>query len=262
MQEIEPDWRQYNNQVARCMREDDITNFTNWRIIRQTMFSVPPAAALRYLESLPDWEKKWKDVIVESPVGNPEPYKTYPQSSGNTISIANHFAQFISRMKCKLEELDTIFEFGAGYGCACRMAYNLGFTGKYVILDLPAILDLQRYYLERTAKGRTIQYLSDSDEFVKQISDRKGQSLFIAQWSISESPLSLRKKVLTAVCANIDYILIGFQEKHRGFDNWDFFVSKKKEYNPDNDYQWDLFIVSHLIVHHNQHYYLFGKREV
>lgn len=260
MQEVEPDWKQYNDQIARCMREDDITDFTNWPIIRYTMFSVPPITALRHLESLSDWEEKWKEVIKESPVGKPEPYEEYPQSSGNMITVANHFAYFIPRTKCKLEELDTIFEFGAGYGCMCRLAYRFGFSGKYVILDLPAVLDLQRYYLERTAKGRTIQYLSDSDEFVKQISDRKGQSLFMAQWSISESPLSLRKKVLKTVCANVDYILIAFQEKHRGFDNQDFFL--EEVIGENLHYRWDLFIVPHLIVQNNRHYYLFGKREV
>lgn len=255
---VEKDWIVQNNAILRNISCADITNFTNWKTIRYLMFSIPPFTALKHLQALPDWESKWKNAITESPVGKPEPYEYYPKSSGNLITHALHLSCFLSGTNCKLDSLNTIFEFGGGYGGLCRLIYRVGFLGEYVNLDLPAFLDLQRYYLKRTAEGREIAFLLDGDEFVKRISDEKGRSLFIAIWSISEAPFSLREKVLQAVFANTDYILIVFQSQHRKFNNSDFFA---KIVEKNTDYQWNLTEVPYLIVTDAKHYYLFGKKK-
>ncbi|GAH81606.1 unnamed protein product, partial [marine sediment metagenome] len=121
-----------------------------------------------HLQALPDWDEKWKDAIVESLVGRSVPYEYYPQSSGNTITHAVTLSYFLSETTCKLESLDTIFEFGGGYGCMCRLIHRLGFSGEYVNFDLPAMLGLQNYYLGKTTKGQ-ITFLLGADEFTGQI---------------------------------------------------------------------------------------------
>lgn len=256
--QVEEDWITQSNAILHNIACADITNFTNWKILRFLMFSIPPITALKHLQSLPDWESKWENAIRESPVGNPKPYEFYPKSSGNLITHALHLSHFLSDMNCKLDSLNTIFEFGGGYGGMCRLIYRVGFLGEYVNLDLPASIKLQQYYLGRTTEEREIAFLLDGDEFVKRISDEKGRSLFIAAWSISEAPFSLREKVLQAVCANTEYILIVFQSQHREFDNLDFFA---KLVEKNTDYQWNLIEVPYLIIADAKHYYLFGKRK-
>ena len=251
----EKDWQGHSDEIVQCMVEDDISDFTNWLVVRQTMFRVPKkvkfcADALEHLQELSDWDR-WEKAIAESPVGNPEPYEPYPQSSTNLILQANHLSHFLLGTKCKLENLDTVFEFGAGYGCMCRLIYNLGFNGRYVITDLPALLALQRYYLRETTYNRDIEFLSEETDFVKGIN---GNSLFIAMWSLSETPIALRERILQAVGAK--YIFLIYQKEHGVFNNAEYFSDFVKK---NTNYRWDCFEIPHL-VHSKKHYYLFGER--
>lgn len=251
----ETDWQKYDNEITQCLAEDDIANFTNWLPIRNTMFCMPSdnhslcVRVLTHLQGLADWDK-WEKAIVESPVGNPKPCEFYPQSSYHLIFQANHLSHFLLRTKCKLEDLDTVFEFGAGYGCMCRLIYNLGFNGKYVIMDLPAPLTIQRYYLRETTNGE-IEFLSREADFTKEI---KGNSLFVAMWSLSEVDIALRERILSAV--NAKYVFIIYQDTHNCFNNAEFFSDFVKG---NTNYQWDCFEMPHL-VHKKKHYYLFGER--
>ena len=247
---VESDWVQYNNTVADQIAKGDIANFTNWDIIRHTMFTPTKGAPLIYLQELPDWHK-WEKVIIESPVGNPEPYKSYPQSSGHLIMQAEHLSRFLSHTKCKLENLREIYEFGAGYGCMCRLIHNLGFSGKYVIMDLPALLRLQNYYLGKTTRGR-IKYLLDETDFVEQMTEE--ESLFIATWSISEISYEMRQRILSNAVRS-KYIFIIFQAQHNHFDNVDFFEKFVKE---NTDYSWIWMELSYAFP--IKHYYLFGVK--
>lgn len=248
---VEKDWQEYNDAVAKCMVEGDISNFTKWSVIRYTMFTTPPIAALEHLQNQPDWDK-WKNVIVESPVGNPSPYEFYPQSSGNLIAQATHLSHFLLRTSCKLEDLGAIFEFGAGYGCMCRLIYNLGFSGKYVIMDLPALLALQRYYLGAMTNNRDIEFLSKEADYIKRISESQN-SLFIAMWSLSETAIVFRERVLRALCS--EYILLIYQDTHGDFDNAKFFSDFVEK---NTNYRWGCFEIPHLP--HKKQYYLFGER--
>lgn len=254
---MRPSWQEYNDVIAKQIVDDDISDFTNWDVIRLTMFCLPPPAALQHLQCLADWNR-WKEAIVESPIGNPKPYKLYPQSSGNLIAQAHHLSHFLLRTKCNLESLKTIYEFGAGYGCMCRLICNLDFSGKYVIMDLPALLELQRYYLGATTGNRDIEFLSEEANFVKRLSQEQNSSLFVAMWSLSEVAIKLRERILRAVCSGIKYILLIYQKTYKNFDNRMFFSDFVKTIT---NYRWDCFSVPCWDWNgYKKHYYLFGER--
>jgi len=254
--QIEEDWKSQHKAILVCMYSADVTNFLNWSMIRWAMFSIPPVNVLWHLQKLPDWETKWKDAIIESPVGKPPPYEAYPASSGNIITHALNLSFFLSNTDCKLEELDAIYEFGGGYGCLCRLIHRLGFSGEYTSLDLPALIMLQHYYLSRTVADRVI-FTESANEFSEKLANNQGKSLFVAMWSISEAPISLREKILEAVCVNTDYVLICFQSQHREFDNMAFFTEFTEK---NTNYQWYLSEVPYLIITNAKHHYLFGER--
>ncbi len=132
----------------------------------------------------------------------------------------------------------------------CRLIHNLGFNGKYVIMDLPAPLALQRYYLRETTNGE-IEFLSREADFTKEI---KGNSLFIAMWSLSEVDIAFRERILSAVKAK--YIFIIYQGIHNCFNNAEFFSDFMKK---NTNYRWERFEPPHL-VREEKHYYLFGER--
>ena len=64
------------------------------------------------------------------------------------IHHAYHLAQFEEKTRTQVHEIDFVLEFGGGYGSMCRLFYNLGFRGRYVIFDLPSFSALQIYYLK------------------------------------------------------------------------------------------------------------------
>jgi hypothetical protein len=171
---IEDDWVKYNNTIAKYLKRDDINNFTNWPIINDTMVYGDNRGALDYLMGLPDWDQ-WRETIEEVPEGSPIPNQWYPRSSGNAIHQANHLARLLTRTSCKLENLNAIYE--------CRLIHKRGFAGKYVIMDLPAVQFIQKWYLGRTVKRGHIEYLLEHDKFTELM---EGKSLFIANWSLSE----------------------------------------------------------------------------
>ncbi len=254
--QVEHDWKQYSKDIRTNMDTADITNFTNWRVIRYTMFSLLSKGwIIDHLSKVSGWESKWKEAVIESPVGNPKPCEEYPQSSYNLLFQAWTLSHFLAVTECDLEGIDTIFEFGGGYGCMCRLIHRLGFSGKYTSFDLPPLLELQEYYLSRTVEGR-ISYLSDAEEFTEQLVGEQGKSIFMACWSISEAPVSLRDEILNAVCNNTDYIFISFQTQHGGFDNMAIF---KEFVDRATNYEWVFRRVPNVVTSTSDSYYLFGR---
>jgi len=78
--------------------------------------------------------------------------------------------------------------------------------------------------------------------------------LFIAMWSISESPLKLRENLFEKIfnTAKIKYVLIGFQKKFGDIDNCAYFKTFINKYN---NYSWKIKGIPHLKDNH----YLLGK---
>lgn len=105
---------------------------------------------LNFVKRSPEWITCRHRAIRESSVGHPIPYPFYPASSGNLIRHAYHVASFEEKTQCKTKDIDFVFEFGGdgGYGSMCRLFYNAGFHGKYVIFDLPPFSALQVYFLK------------------------------------------------------------------------------------------------------------------
>lgn len=214
-------WIRYMNVFREDVLNKDPRDFLNWPVIEETMcasFALYLRTELAYLRSLRNWPE-WRSAIERNEVGNPIPYPLYPRSTGNLIHHAYHLARFQEATGCNLKELDVVFEFGGGYGCAAYLIHRLGFRGRYVIQDLPAFQALQSYYLSHF--GIEVEHLSTPVAFM-------GKSLFLASWSLSESPLSAREPVLPAV-RNFNYFLIGYQPEGGEVNNVQYFSDWQRQ---------------------------------
>jgi len=227
-------WSGVENDIREKIIDCDPREFLRWHSVVQTMFPLfMPyiSEALHFLKGLPDWDSRWVGAIEESPVGRPIPYYNYTRSSGNLIFHAYVLAEFESRAKISVDSLDTIFEFGGGYGSMCRLARRLGFKGKYIIFDRPIISALQRFYL----KSNGIAVQSNTEEngviCVSEMGHLKsallklsstGRRMFIATWSLSETPVEFRKQILS-LTSGFDSFLFAYQNKFEGADNATFF---------------------------------------
>lgn len=216
-------WQSNRLRLRTEMLRRDARGFLTWQVIRDTMFPPPYAAfartELKFLKQH-NW-RAWQGVIRERAAGLPLPCLFYPLSSSNAIHQAYHLCRFEVETGVPVRDLASIVEFGGGYGSLCRIAHAAGFGGTYAIFDLPEQLALQRYYL-RGVGVRHVKSISDIS-VLQNVADRlRGPRLLIATWSLSESPLELRKQVAAAV-RGFDAFLIAYQSEFGGVDNGGFF---------------------------------------
>jgi len=236
-------WSRYLNLFRERAIHDDPRKFLRWDVIEETM-CVSYARFLKtemaYLKQ--NWDI-WGPILSETPVGDPVPYLFHAKSSGNLIHHAYHLARFQATTGCRFDELDVIYEFGGGYGCACKLLHALGFKGQYIIQDFPHFSALQRYYLGMHGIEPT---LTNTPIVIP-----KGRSLFLAEWSLSEAPAIARTPMFDIV-KECDYFLIGYQPVGGEVDNVQFFG----QWQSAIDLNWSVQNIAHL----EPNQYLFGAR--
>jgi hypothetical protein len=59
----------------------------------------------------------------------------------------------------KVKDHEVIVEFGGGYGSMCRLIYQAGYMGSYIIYDFAHLNLIQDYYLKSTCLKLKIKIL-------------------------------------------------------------------------------------------------------
>ena len=177
-------------------------------------------------------DKNWilyKKLIEEDNVGNPVRYFLYPKSSGNRINHVYHLSVLTKGFNINLKKLNNVFEFGGGYGCMARIFSKINKRTAFTCFDTNIVNLLQYYYLKQNnldvgfSKKNKFHLISN----IKKINTRYSNSLFIANWSLSETPINFRKKFIKSI-RNSKLILISFQENFENIDNLKYFKNLKK----------------------------------
>ena len=228
----EADWASAMNRLRELTLRADARGFLRWDVIVARMAQSNPAVTeieLAALKALPDWETRWAPAIREIPVGRPQPYAGHPESSEPTIQAAYTLSRLEAMAGRRVGEWEVVVELGGGFGNLCRLMHRLGFRGRYVIYDLAPFTLLQRYYL------RSAGLLHDGDARIVLTSDvaelesavatiaPDAWAAFVACWSLSETPLSLREQVRPLV-ERIGRYCIAYQERYGEVDNADYFT--------------------------------------
>jgi hypothetical protein len=261
-------WSTNQERVRRLVQEDDPRRFLRWDVIVKTMFIGDAPYVLKELSHLKahtNWKECWHSAIKESVVGHPKRFILYPCSSGNLIHHAYHLARFEQATGLEMRNMNYIVEIGGGYGSMCRLIHKLGFTGSYVILDLPEFSAIQRFYLnshgintqepgsseDQPVSVWTVSTLSALLQILTKVTNKRGT--LIATWSLSEISIAMRSAILQAVEA-ADAFLIAYQECYDEIDNVEFFGSWRKTLQ--DGIRWK----EHHIDHLPGNRYLFGVR--
>jgi hypothetical protein len=256
-------WNENSQKVCALVLTKNPEGFLRWPLIQYTMFVNNSPIIIKefnYLRHHKDWQHVWKKAISEAKVGHPTPFILFPKSSPNLIHNAYHVARFQDKLKVRIKDVNLVVEFGGGYGGLCRLFYNLGFNGTYVIFDLPVFSDLQVFYLKMLGLNASLDLnvqgiscvskISEVEQIINNVEEKK---FFVATWSISETPFSLRNTFLPLV-QNFDLFLIGYQNQFQEFDNIDFFTKwseslKEIEWHNDETKTFQ------------GNYYLFGQKK-
>jgi hypothetical protein len=261
-------WKENLNILREEVLNSNIRSFLKWTVIKKTMNNGSNADfiidELRALKKHKEWSFYQKG-LQENWIGERNMYPFYPRSSATLIHHGYHLAEFESNTSCKTIEHDCILEFGGGFGSMCRLNFNLGFNGGYIIFDFAHFSLLQRYYLKcanisvvtvdeflKTKKG--VVCISDIEELnaILDAFNEKNSILLIATWSLSEAPISIRDSFLK-FCDNVTSFLIAYQDNFENVDNKRYFDLYQKKHV---SIQWSSRKIDHLPSDN----YLFGKK--
>lgn len=253
---IHAEWLRLLNLLAGHILDEDLAQFTRWSTIAQTMFIGDYGDTARQLDALrarPDWTSRWEPALVESDVGGLGHSGLHAPSSGNQIRQAYTLARFEDAAGRPLNAFDRIVEFGGGFGAMCLLASRLGFRGEYIIVDNEPVRGLQRWYLlqhgldvasslpnlpaslpegQQAGAGISISSVATSEleRALTPVDDRRQRIAFIANWSLSETPLAFRNLVFRTLRRTlVDAIWVTYQRSF-GDDNARYFLGKLPEF--------------------------------
>lgn len=240
--EAEKKWIDRQRKLRTNILTKDPRDFFSWEEIKYSMLGEYVPHELAFLKSSPSWPL-WRDALAEREFCEQDATWDNP-GEGRATMIGNAFklSQLIVNQNVDLTKIDTILEFGGGYGSIARLCHRLGFKGTYIIFDLPEFSILQKYFLSASGLKATIQYKPTKERkgtvvLLSKISDLQEQvrnikpDIFIATWSLSESPLPLRKSIVELI-KGVTYYLIAYQEKFpmfNGVDNVAYFKQFQKD---------------------------------
>ncbi len=217
--------QKFNSEISNLLKNRNLKNFLRKNFIQKMFFLQNRIFILKELKEIKK-SKKWKiykKLLIEDSIGNPIRYFLYPKSSGNRINHVYHLSVIEDELKINLKKkIKTVFEFGAGYGCMARIFSKFDNKIKYICYDTDHVNLLQFYYLKHNNLNVGFHpnnkfYLTSSLK-----KSRNNNDLFIANWSLSETPINFRKKFFNIISSS-KYILICFQEKFENVNNLKYF---------------------------------------
>ncbi|HEU4463544.1 MAG TPA: hypothetical protein VFS53_00725 [Gemmatimonadota bacterium] len=252
-------WGRWRDRLRRRILEDDPAEFLTWEFMHSGMVCTRMdwgRVELAALHRSQAWDRVWREALVEDPIGMPQLFPLHLRSSGALIHHAFHLLMFERWNGVGVEHLDSILEFGGGYGSMRRLVARLGHRGRYHIHDLPEAVALQRFYLSAIEAVRPELHEALETTFSAEIGGLpppgfwRGRSLFLATWSFSETPVALREHWLP-ILGSCSHFLIGYRASFDGIDNRRWFQDFAAR-RPDVEWH-------HVEIAHRQgEFYLIG----
>ncbi len=216
-------WDEHRRNIRNHFKKDKISEFLKWSTIQATMYVGVNNATMKEYEQFLPQISKWEKAITAPNFGGNE-FFPGTQFCPNYVHQAYVLREIEEYFEMNISTLDSIIEFGGGYGAMCAVASNHGFDGDYYLYDLSEISLLQEYYLSNidiVAYFHDLPMITDGD-------------LMIALYSLSEMPLDDREDFLDIY--QTKYYFIKFQEKFFDIDNIEFFSN----WASDNLKSWEI----------------------
>jgi hypothetical protein len=230
-----PFWEHWRLDLWQRAQAEDPTRFWEWPCIYHTMMVNHWPFQIDYEFS--QLTERFHDAIVKPHFGPDDPFGKvivrHPFSM-NLIHQAYHLTQWERATGQRIEQLETIVEFGGGYGAMALLCKRMGFEGKYIIYDLPEFSLLQEYYLSQFGMLNGVEWNPKRKP--------KDVDLFMALYSLSEVEPSERSGFIQPYAKSF---LCLYSGKWEQWDNVDWFknvLPKIAQYIK----QWRHTEISHL----------------
>lgn len=257
----------FSNSLLNIIKKGQLSNFLRIGFIQKMFFVHNRIYNVKFLRNiLKSKSSTWISLLKENSIGNPVPFFLYKKTSGNRIRHVYLMKKIFEYADIK--KVDAVIEIGGGYGCMGSIFYKLNKNIDYTIYDLPEVNLLQSYYFKSlkikcdlNEINKKISLLSDLSILKKKINILKKKNnkiLIIANWSFSEMPLTLRKK-MQYFFSNSDFILISFQQYFENISNLNYF--KKLKVGLNKTHLSNILEISEMNNKFikNKHFILLGK---
>ena len=258
----------FNKKILNILKKEQLTSFLRNSYVQKMFFVHNRIFILKELNKLKN-NKNWKfykNLIIEDNVGDPVKYFLYPKSSGNRINHVYHLSVLSSELNINLKKINKVFEFGGGYGCMARIFSKINKKIFYACFDTNYVNLLQYYYLKQNNlnvgfnKKNNYFLISNFHKNKKFLIKKLKNHFFIANWSLSETPIKFREQFLKVVESS-KFILISFQESFEEIDNLSYFKKLKKKL--DNKFHIKILKNPYYngnIFRRQNHYFFIGKK--
>ena len=255
--------KEFNDKIRILLKSKNIKNFLRYNFIQKMFFLHNRFfiyQELKEIKKSKNW-KYFKYLIKEDHVGNPIRYFLYLDSSGNRINHGYHLYILEKELNIFLKkDIKSVFEFGGGYGCMARIFSKINKEIKFTCFDTNFVNLLQFYYLKHN--NLNVGFSKKNNFFLtSKLKNRTNKyDLFLANWSLSETPINYRKKFFIKI-KNSKYIFISFQEKFENLNNLEYFKNIRKLLSK----KFQIKIIKNQFYHGNwfnkqNHYFLIGKK--
>lgn len=209
-----PHWEYWRWELWETIQEYDPYTLMSWPCIRHTMLVNHWSMQFEWDYLVNTDTTRWPKVILPHNTGYPTDYFAGTPYSNNMINQAYHVALWENTTGKRIDQLDTIVEFGGGYGAMALLCWRLGFRGKYIIYDLPEFALLQEWFLSQEGVENVAWNPKGLEPYA--VAD-----LLIALYSLSETLIELRDNFLGRVMAN-SYLFL-YSPTWEEYDNAAYF---------------------------------------
>ncbi len=168
--------------------------------------------------------------LKDSSVGTPFQFKHMPHCSPLNMQHAYNIHLLHKHLDIVIpQDVNYIVEVGGGYGNFCRLINQLGYSGRYTIVDFPPMLDIQKTFLAKNSISNVEFSTLKASQMIPKSSER---SLLMGTFSINEMPMENRQ-IIEPLYNKYDYLHIVHNSFFDGIDNMEYFRKLRTKLNDD-----------------------------
>jgi len=265
-----PSWKNNTEEIEAIFLAGLPFSFLRNQMLKQTMFAHLPKIATEIQKKLiTDFygKSEAQSLLHENSAGKPILNDFQYKTSGNSIHHLYHFTKFSKETKTPLKELNSVVEFGGGYGNAAKIFRKINANATYTIVDIPIFSYIQFVYLSTVFGPDKVVMFDDTEKIIKGKinivplhkgyvqklnSSLNAPDLFISTWALSETNEATQSMIKKLNYFNSKSILLAYQKASDAFAFSQNIEDLPAEYHK---------IYQSEIAHQKENFYLFASND-
>jgi len=229
-----PAWLNHAKEAERSFVPQPKFSFLREPFIRKTMLIESKRLLIKELEFLESHysPQRLRKLLMEDYVGMPTILNTRYLTSGTSVHHLYHVAFYEHNCGNSVKEVNSIIDWGGGYGNMAKIIRRMNPSLTYTIIDIPIFNCIQWLYLSTVFDPTEVNVITEAAAQIESgrinilplnfLEQHQLQcELFIGTWSLSESSLVAQDYVFHRDFFGANGLLLAFQDSSEEFPNAD-----------------------------------------